>query len=137
MTQEIENLLKQGKVDEALAQCQVFIQQQPINPKLHGYLGMIYARKNDFQMAEASLRKAITLDPNFVEAGVMLARVLDRMMKYKEGLQIAEHYLRMRPNDPALVALVNGLRRQAGAVEEESWQKSVKGGWHNITLAQD
>lgn len=137
MTQEVENLLKQGKLDEAVAQCQVLIQQQPINPKLHGYLGMIYARKNNFPMAEASLRKAITLDPNFVEAGVMLARVLDRMMKYKEGLQVAEHYLHMRPNDQALVVLVNGLRRQAGAVEEESWQKSVKGGWHNITLAQD
>ena len=135
MTQEIDNLMRQGKWDEALAQCQALIQMQPVNPKLHGFLGLIYARKNDMPHAEAAFRKAITLDPNFWEAGVRLAQVLDRMMKYKEGLQIAEHYLKMRPNDPALQALVNGLRRQAGAVEEESWQKSVKGGWHNVTLS--
>jgi predicted Zn-dependent protease len=137
MTEEVDNLMRQGKFDEALVKCQALVQLQPISPKLHGYLGLIYARKNDLPNAEASFRKAITLDPNFWEAGVRLAQVLDRMMKYKEGLQIAEHYLKMRPNEPALQALVNGLRRQAGAVEEESWQKSVKGGWHNVTLSQD
>ncbi len=137
MTEEVDNLIRQGKWDEALVKCQALVQLQPISPKLHGYLGLIYGRKNDLPNAEAAFRKAITLDPNFWEAGIRLAQVLDRMMKYKEGLQIAEHYLKMRPNEPALQALVNGLRRQAGAVEEESWQKSTKGGWHNVTLSQD
>lgn len=137
MTEEVDNLVRQGKWDEALVKCQALVQFQPVNPKLHGYLGLIYARKNDLPNAEAAFRKAITLDPNFWEAGIRLAQVLDRMMKYKEGLQIAEHYLKMRPNEAALQALVNGLRRQAGAVEEESWQKSTKGAWHNVTLSQD
>jgi tetratricopeptide (TPR) repeat protein len=137
MTREVEILMQQGKWQEALAECQKLIQQQPAIPKLHGYLGFCYMKLNQIPQAEAAFRKAITLDPNYWEAGIKLAQCLDRMMKYKEALQIAEHYQHMRPNDPALASLVNGLRRQAGAVEEESWQKSVKGGWHNITLSQE
>jgi predicted Zn-dependent protease len=134
---EVESLMQQGKWSEALAQCQALIAQQPVNPRLHGYLGVCFMRMNKFAEAEAAFRKAITLDPNFWEAGVRLAQCLDRQLKYKEALQIAEHYLHMRPNDHVLQGLVNGLRRQQGAVEEESWQKSVKGGWHNVTLSQD
>jgi predicted Zn-dependent protease len=129
--------MQQGKWEEALLQCQALLQVQPINPRLHGYLGICLLRKNDFVGAEAAFRKAITLEPSFWEAGVRLAQVLDRQLKYKEALQIAEHYLHMRPNEHSLQVLVNGLRRQQGAVEEESWQKSAKGGWHNVTLAQD
>lgn len=137
MTREIETLMQQGKWQEAVVQCQALIDQQPAIPKLHGYLGFCNMKLNKVDQAEAAFRRAITLDPNYWEAGVKLAQCLDRMMKYKEALQIAEHYLHMRPNEAALQALVNGLRRQAGAVEEESWQKSVKGGWHNVTLSQD
>ena len=137
MTRELELLMQQGKWNEALAACQALIEQQPVNPRLHGYLGFIYTKQNNISGAETAFRKAITLDPNFVEAGVKLAQLLDRQMKYKEALQIAEHYLQMRPNDNNLKVLVNGLRRQQGAQEEESWQKSVKGGWHNVTLSQD
>ena len=129
--------MRQGKWVEALAACQALIAEHPTTPKLHGYLGFIYMKMNNIQAAEAAFRKAITLDPNYWEAGVKLAQCLDRMMKYKEALQVAESFLPMRPNDPALHSLVNGLRRQAGAVEEESWQKSTKGGFHNVTLSQE
>ena len=137
MTREVEILMQQGKWNDALAAIQALIHEHPTTPKLHGYLGFCYMKLNNFQAAEAAFRKAITLDPNYWEAGIKLAQCLDRLMKYKEALQVAEHYLPMRPNDPALVALVKGLRRQAGAVEEESWQKSVKGGWHNVTLSNE
>lgn len=137
MTRELETLIQQGKWDDAIAQCQAIIVAQPVNPKLHAYLGMCFLKKNDFPNAEVAFRKAITLDPNFWEAGVKLAQVLDRQLKYKDALQVAEHYLHLRPNEHALQVLVNGLRRQQGAVEEESWQKNVKGGWHNVTLAND
>lgn len=137
MTREIECLMQQGKWDDAMVQIQALIQLQPVNPRLHAYLGMCHMRKNDFKQAEPCFRKAITLDPNFWEAGVRLAQCLDRLLNYKEALQVAEKYLVMRPNDPTLRALVNGLKRQAGAVEEETWQKSTKGAWHNVHLAQD
>jgi len=137
MTKEVELLMQQGKWQDAATQCQNLIQQQPAIPKLHGYLGFCLMKMNNIQGAEAAFRRAITLDPNYWEAGIKLAQCLDRMLKYKEALQVAESFLPHRPNDPALNALINGLRRQAGAVEEESWQKSVKGGWHNVTLSQD
>lgn len=137
MTREIDSLMQQGKWDDAIVQIQGVLQLQPTNPRLHAYLGMCYMRKSAFVQAEACFRKAVTLDPEFWEAGVRFAQCLDRLLKYKEALQVAEKYLHMRPNDPTLKALVNGLRRQQGAVEEESWQKSVKGGWHNVMLSQE
>lgn len=138
MTREVEILMQQGKWQEAVTGCQDLIQQQPVNPKFHGMLGFCYFKLNNFVSAESAFRRAITLEPNYWEAGIKLAQCLDRMMKYKEALQVAEFYLTMRPNDQALLALVNGLRRQAGAVEEESWQKNVKKGtMHNVTLSQE
>lgn len=137
MTKQLEILIQQGKWDDAIAQCKLVIDAQPVNPKPHAFLGMCFLKKSDLVNAEAAFRRAITLDPNFWEAGIKLAQVLDRQLKYKEALQVAEHYLHMRPNEHALQVLVNGLRRQQGAVEEESWQKSVKGAWHNVTLAND
>src|SRR5256885_14964727 len=112
MTREVEALMQQGKWNEALTECQKLIEQQPVNPRAHGYLGMCFMRLNKFAEAEPAFRKAITLDPNFWEAGVRLAQCLDRQLKDKEGLQIAEHYLKMRPHDHALQTLVNGLWRQ-------------------------
>jgi len=129
--------MQQGKWNEALAECQTLIEQQPVIPKLHAYLGFCYMKLNNFAGAEAAFRKAITLDPKYLDAGIKLAQVLDRQMKYKEALEVAEPFHHMHPNNPVLTALVNGLRRQAGAVEEESWQKSVKGAWHNVMLSQD
>ena len=137
MTKEVEILIQQGKWQEAAAQCQALIEQQPALPKLHGYLGYCLMKLNNIDGAIAAFRRAITLDPKYWEAGIQLARCLDRQMKYKEALQVAESFLPMRPNDPGLNALINGLRRQAGAVEEESWQKSIKGGFHNVILSQD
>lgn len=137
MLADIEKFMQQGNWEGAMAASQEAIVAQPVNPRAHAYLGMCHYRKNDFVSASQCFQRAVTLDPNFWEAGVKLAQSLDRQLKYKEALQVAEHYLHMRPNDATLKTLVNGLRRQSGAVEEESWQKSVKGGWKNITLAQD
>ena len=138
MLSEIEKLMQQGNWEGAMAAAQQAVSDLPVNPRAHAYLGMCYYRKNDFASASQCFRKAVTLDPNFWEAGVKLAQSLDRQLQYKEALQVAEHYLHQRPNDTTLRTLVNGLRRQQGAVEEESWEKNVKKGqWHNIKLAQD
>jgi Flp pilus assembly protein TadD len=138
MTHEVEVLIQQGRWAEAHAACQKLVEEHPTTPKLHGFLGYCLMKMNRIQEAEAEFRKAVTLDPNYWEAGIKLAQCLDRMLKFKEALQVAEFYLHMRPNDPGLQALVNGLRRQAGAVEEESWQKNVKKGTqHNVTLSQE
>jgi Flp pilus assembly protein TadD len=137
MLQEIETLMQQGRWDDASSRLQAMLQVQPVNPKLHAYLGCCHFRKNEFEKAAECFRRAVTLDPKYWEAGLKLAQSLDRLMRYKEALQVAEEFLHLRPNEGSLQALVNGLRRQQGAVEEESWQKSTKPMPHSVTLAQD
>lgn len=137
MQAEIERQMQSGRWDDALRQCQDLLQTQPVNAKLNAYLGICHFRKNEFELAATAFRRAITLDPQMWEAATKLVQCLDRLMQYKEALQIGEHYLHLRPNDHALQTLVNGLRRQQGAVEEESWQKSVKPGHHNFRLTHE
>lgn len=137
MLAEIEKLMQTGDWEEAMVQCQAMLQVQPVNAKLNAYLGLCHFRKNQFAEAAVSFRKAVLLDPQFKDAGIKLAQCLDRLMQYKEGLAVAKEFLRMYPNDHTLQALVNGLQRQHGAEEEESWQKSIKTNFHMVRMAQD
>jgi tetratricopeptide (TPR) repeat protein len=137
MIAEVEALMQAGKWEDAQVQCEAYVQLQPGNATLNAYLGLCHFRRNEFDKAAVWFRKSVTLEPRYHEAGLKLAQSLDRMMKYKEALEVAKQFLALYPNDAQLRALVNGLQRQHGAEEEESWQKSVKGAWHNVTLSQE
>jgi predicted Zn-dependent protease len=137
MLQEVEGLMQKGQWDDAITRLQAILQMQPVNARLHGYLGVCYYKKNKFEEAATEFRKAVTLEPHFWEAGVKLAQSLDRLMRYKEALEVAEHYLHLKPNDGTLQALVNGLRRQQGATSEESWERSIKHDFHAVSFSQE
>jgi len=72
-------LSAQGRPEEALREMQLARELDPLSPIIHTYLGVAYAVNNRSAEAMAEDRKALELDPNFVEARLDLAnRFLDR-----------------------------------------------------------
>ncbi len=128
--------MQQGRWDDAELACKSALQVQPTSAKLHAYLGLCLFRKNDYQQAADSFKRATMLDPNFVDAGVKHAQSLDRMQRYEEAYTVACEWLRVRPSDRTLQGLVNGLQFHVKGNRQDGWERTAHFA-HRIVLAQD
>ena len=71
--QEARNHLAEGRAAEAKAAFEALLTQYAKEPDLHLFLGLTLLRLRDPQAAEASIKRAIAIDPNHVEARTLLA----------------------------------------------------------------
>ena len=65
--------LQEQRIDEAFAALVQATLYDPKNARAQHYLGIVAGRKQWHEISEASLRKAIELDPNYAEAHFNLA----------------------------------------------------------------
>ena len=76
-----------GDTDGAVAQYKKALANNPANPKVHLSLGKIYyAEKGLYYEAVASYKKAIELDPQFVDAMMGLGEVYEEKGLYREAI---------------------------------------------------
>ena len=61
-------LFNNNKINDAKSQYLEVIKLNPTIKQAHSSLGMIYILENNFDLAESSLKKAISLDPDYVLA---------------------------------------------------------------------
>jgi Tfp pilus assembly protein PilF len=71
--EEARNYLAEGQAAEAKAVFETLLRRYPQEADLHLFLGITLLRLRDPQAAEASVRKAIAVDPDHVEARTLLA----------------------------------------------------------------
>jgi len=70
-------LLREGKLDEAEAAFNAFVEKRPGIPEAHYNLGIIHTRRKDYPGAQAEYQKAVDLKPDYVEAWTGLARAYE------------------------------------------------------------
>lgn len=76
-----------GDTDGAVAQYKKALAHNPANPRVHLSLGKIYyAEKGLYYEAVASYKKAIELDPQFVDAMMGLGEVYEEKGLYREAI---------------------------------------------------
>ena len=77
-----------GEVDGAIASYQKALLYNPANPKVHMSLGKIYfAEKGLYYESVSAYKKAIDLDPQFLEARMGLGEVYEDKGLYPEAIQ--------------------------------------------------
>lgn len=81
-------LTKAGKLDEAEAVYKQLLEKNPAIPQIHYNLGYICNERKDYAGAEASLKKALELKPDFSEASVLLARVYQLSGQKDKALEL-------------------------------------------------
>ena len=82
-----------------------YIAVQQLNadrPEAHLNLGLLYARENHLDKAEAELKTALSLDPAFAPAAVNLADLYRAQNRDGTGEHILEDAIRLAPNDGSL-----------------------------------
>jgi tetratricopeptide (TPR) repeat protein len=82
-----------------------YIAAQDLNadrPEAHLNLGLLYARENHFDQAEAELKTALSLDPGFAPSAVNLADVYRAQNRDQDGERVLEDAIKRSPNDASL-----------------------------------
>src|SRR5512143_292417 len=80
-------LARDGKVDAAIASYEAVLATAPGVPLVHYNLGAAYKKKGDLAKAEASMRKAVELDPGFLDGYVGLATLLAESGKQDQAIE--------------------------------------------------
>ncbi|MFO0749172.1 MAG: tetratricopeptide repeat protein [Myxococcota bacterium] len=96
-----QSLAMQKRGDEALDAFREALADYPAYPLAHHEVGVVLAERGDLPGAEANLRKALELAPDFERAQQALAEVLRREQRYDEALEHFGQALRLDGRDTA------------------------------------
>src|SRR5690606_8851975 len=75
-TQYIELNLMAGNDEKTINAITDQISKDPDNKNLHYYLGIAYSETGDIEKAEASYKKALEIDPNYLDANINLGGLI-------------------------------------------------------------
>ena len=82
-----------------------YVSAQELNadrPEAHMNLGLLYAKENHLDKAEAELKTALSLDPSFAPAAVNLADLYRAQNRDEEGERVLKDAISRSPNDASL-----------------------------------
>ncbi|HEY0868451.1 MAG TPA: tetratricopeptide repeat protein [Fimbriimonas sp.] len=122
----IEGLMQRGMWEDAIVECKAVLQVQPTNPRLHGYMGICHYRLDRWEEAAISLRRAIILDPHFLDAGVKLAQCLDKCGRHLEAFDVCQDFLHLQPGNTTLKGLSEALQRHTDERRIDGWEPSTR-----------
>ena len=83
-------LAREGKTDDAIAAYEAILAKTPGIPLVQYGLGTAYKKKGDLVKAEAAMRKAVELDPQYVDGYVGLATLLAESGKRDQALDVIQ-----------------------------------------------
>lgn len=115
-----ESLVREGLVQEGIAELQRAIEADPSQPAGYLELARMQARQRNYAGAEHVLRKALELDPRSVEARLALGDVLDAAGNPSEAEAEYRRGLAVDPNGGAFylrLAMLSQRRKQTGEAE--------------------
>lgn len=113
LSREIEFSLNSGRYKDIVSKIEEAVEKNPTNKFYPFYLGIAYAGLNDVAKAEAAYKKAIAIDPNFVEAYINLGTVI--MNNGIDAYNTANKKYANRSLKPAELAEYNTIKKKATA----------------------
>jgi tetratricopeptide (TPR) repeat protein len=93
-------LLKQEKIDEALANAQAAVKAMPEASELHSALADVYFRKALIVEADQAYRKAAELDKKNARAWLGMGRLSAGISKFKTSKKYYDYAYSLDPGDP-------------------------------------
>ncbi|MCS6859815.1 MAG: tetratricopeptide repeat protein [Abditibacteriales bacterium] len=137
LCQAARESLQQGNVDDAIAQLQQAIAQDPRNDEAYALLGVAYAQKGMTDEGIEALSTAVSLNPNNASSRMNLAAALQRAGRLHEAAAELNEALRIDPTyqkaQESLAAIQAQLQAQAAQTPEA--QPSVFASWEQATGA--
>lgn len=93
---------REGDLAEALKVIKSGIELDDFNKDLYVYAGKLSLKHKDEEMAESYLREALVLDPDLIEALLLLNQILLQQERYEDVLEVIELVSKDGGYDPRL-----------------------------------
>ncbi|KIL44194.1 tetratricopeptide repeat protein [Jeotgalibacillus soli] len=88
------------ELDDARATAENGITADPFNKELYLFAGKITLKQGNESEAERFLREAIAIDPNFLEAALLLNRILIKQERAEDIIELIQHVEAAGESDP-------------------------------------
>lgn len=120
LVQQAAQLLKAGRVDDAVALLRQAVHLNPHDFNAHHGLGVALARLGQLDEALIHLRQAIQINPRSPQAHFNLGRVHQRRGELQDALDAYGEAVRLKPDYEAAVKAVEEIQREISqhALEE-------------------
>ena len=106
-------------IENAIAQYEALVGKDSRQPVPYLLLGVLHKMKMDLPAAEAYYRKALMIEPDFVQAANNLAYLLaERNEKLDEALSLALHAKQLKQDDPYILDTLGWVYYQKGLYED-------------------
>jgi tetratricopeptide (TPR) repeat protein len=131
MVEEVNHaneLLKDGKVDEAVQMLREAARANPDNEDVHYNLGLALARQGKTEDAMKEYQEALRIFPNYVEAHNNLGNALMRIGRTEEAIPQFEQAVKIMPEYAAAHNNLGTALQKAGRSEEAfaQFEQAVK-----------
>ncbi len=113
-------LLKQGKLAEAIAEFQRAVELDPSYVAAQRNLGYAYDRQGQVEQAVAAYRKAIELEPGDAVTRNNLGVLYDKKGMYGEAVGEFEKALQVDPANSAILKNLENARNNKSIIQERS-----------------
>ena len=113
------DLVKSGRIDEALEQYLEILAENPQNLKAHNNLGVLFDELGQHDTAVEHLESALKVDKNNVEVLINLASALTKLGRFRLAGDPVRRALRLAPDNPgarlaqAILSFRRGLYEKA------------------------
>lgn len=105
---------------EAESAYRLALELQPIYPEAANNLGVIRLRRRDWVEAETLFYRALAEGPDYFQAHLNIADVLEQMGRHEHGLYHARRALELSPTSPAAIERVGVILRSLGRTHESA-----------------
>jgi tetratricopeptide (TPR) repeat protein len=112
------DLLKQGRVDEAIVELERAIEADPSYAAAYFNLGYAYERRDRIDDAITQYKKAIQLDPGNVLGFNNLGVLYDKKSLYDEAIASYEQALKIEPSNTTVQGNLANARKNKSIVKE-------------------
>jgi tetratricopeptide (TPR) repeat protein len=114
-----QKYLGEGKIGEAKAAFETLLVEYPNEPDLHLFLGITLLRSRDPESAEASIKKAIALDPGHAEARTLLGWIDSEIRgDFDAAIREYQRVVELRPDVPEAYNNLGVAQKRKGALEQ-------------------
>src|SRR4029434_1753892 len=127
--QEARKSLAEGRAAEARATCEQLLQQYPQDADLQLFLGISMLRLREPHAAEAAVKKALSIDPNHVEAWTLLGSLESEIRgDFDAAIKEYSKVVELRPDLPGAYNNLGVAQKRKGDLAQaaDSFNRALK-----------